>query len=145
MMLQPSGRVVRDRAGLEVIVERRVPLSADEVWGWLTAPAKLRKWSPSVSSTVLDPGERVELTGTDWTARVAIAALDRGTVIYAKERVESSRDAADAGPRWEHSLDRLVAAATGGKAPALEQYVATQRPYYERLAMDGDPVSWPPS
>lgn len=145
MVVQASGRVVRDRRGLEVIVERRIPLTADELWSWLTAPTKLRKWISSTTSRVVDEGERVELTGSDWSAIVSIAGLDRGTIVYAKERADSARDAADAGPRLEHSLDRLLAAIAGGKAPSLEPYISHQRPYYERLAMDGDPVSWPPS
>lgn len=136
---------MRDRRGLEVIVERRIPLSADALWSWLTAPTKVRKWIGLTTSRVIDPDERVELTGTDWTATLSVAALDRGTIVYAKERADTARQAAEAGPRWEHSLDRLLAAIAGEKAPALEPYLATQRPYYERLAMDGDPVSWPPS
>ncbi|MGX5681872.1 hypothetical protein [Schumannella luteola] len=145
MVVQPSGRVVRDRRGLEVIVERRIPLPADEVWSWLTAPSKVRKWISGARPNIVEPGDRVELVGSDWTATLSIAALDSGTIVYAKERADGSRAAAEAGPRWEHSLDRLSAAISGAKAPALEPYLATQRPYYERLAMDGDPVSWPPS
>lgn len=145
MVVQPNGRVVRDRRGLEVIVERRIPLPADELWLWLTTPTKVRKWIGSTTSRVLEADERVELTGGDWTAILSIAGLDRGTIVYAKERADTAREAADAGPRWEHSLDRLLAAIAGAKAPTLEPYIATQRPYYERLAMDGDPVGWPPS
>lgn len=145
MVVQASGRVVRDRRGLEVIVERRIPLRADELWSWFTAPTKLRKWISSTTSRVVEPGERVELTGSDWTAMVSIAGLDTDTIVYVKERADSARDAANAGPRWEHSLDRLRAAISGADAPSLELYVSHQRPYYERLAMDGDPVSWPPS
>jgi len=33
----------------------------------------------------------------------------------------------------------------GETAPDAAGYLPSQRPYYERLAMDGDPVSWPPS
>ncbi|MDO7883580.1 hypothetical protein [Antiquaquibacter soli] len=145
MVVQPSGRVVRDRRGLEVIVERRIPVPAEDVWGWLSSPAKVRKWISGARPSVVEPGERVELVASDWSATLSIAALDSGTIVYAKERADGSRAAADAGPRWEHSLDRLVAAIGGAKAPALEPYLATQRPYYERLAMDGDPMSWPPS
>ena len=145
MPLQPSGRVVRDRGGLEVIVERRLPVASPEVWRWLTAPSRTKRWT-TATLVELEPGERAEAVGDGWGAILSLAPDDHGCILYAKERVASSRDAAGAGPRWEHALDRLVAAMTGADAPpSLERYAATQRPYYERLAMDGDPVPWPPS
>jgi hypothetical protein len=145
MSLQASGRVVRDRGGLEVIVERRLPVGAPEAWRWLTVASRAKRWT-SATLVALEPGERVEVVGDGWGAILSLAPLDHGCIVYAKERVETSRDAAAAGPRWEHALDRLVAAVTGGDAPpGLDRYLATLRPAYERLAMDGDPVPWPPS
>ncbi len=145
MVIQPTGRVVRDRRGLETIVERRTPASADDVWAWISTPARLKKWISGVTIVSRDAGERVELKGSDWSAVISIAALDSETIIYAKERVDTAWAAGDAGPRWEYALDRMLAAMHGHPAPHLEHYLAVQKPYYERLAMDGDPVSWPPS
>ena len=145
MTLVASGRVVRDRAGLEVIVERRLALPAADVWVWLTAPARTKRWTAATLVPV-EAGARVEALGDDWHGMISLAALDHGTVLYAKERVDTARAAGDAGPRWEHALDRLGAAIDRSSAPAPHaQYRAVLRPVYERLAMDGDPVAWPPS
>ncbi len=145
MSLQPNGRVVRDRGGLEVIVERRLAAASPEVWRWLTTPSRTKRWT-TATVVELDPGARAEAVGDGWGAILSLAPLDHGCILYAKERVDTSRDAGAAGPRWEHTLDRLVAAITGDEPPAsLDRYLTTQRPYYERLAMDGDPVPWPPS
>src|SRR5687768_11135873 len=58
MAVQATGRVVRDREGLELIVERRIPAPASEVWEWLTSSARLRTWigswkgRPEVGGTI---------------------------------------------------------------------------------------------
>lgn len=174
MAIQATGRVVRDRRGLELIVERRLPASVDEVWSWLTAPAQLKKWigtyrgKPAVGSTVAftmtfekgaEPetvtvlecraGERLTVqwgVGDDvWHVSVAVAAIGEGTIVYLKQRLSNAREAGTVGPGWEYYLDRLVAAHAGKPMPEFEPYLAVQQPYYERIAMDGDPVSWPPS
>lgn len=145
MSLVASGRVVRDRAGLEVIVERRLALPAPELWVWLTNPARTKRWT-NATLVSLEEGARVEALGDGWHAMLSLAALDHGTVLYAKERIDTARAAGDVGPRWEHTLDRLAAAIARSEAPApVTQYLAVLRPAYERLAMDGDPVAWPPS
>lgn len=145
MSLVARGRVVRDRAGLEVIVERRLELPAAELWVWLTNPARTKRWT-NATLVPIEDGARVEAVGDGWHAMLSLASLDHGTVLYAKERLDTARAAGDAGPRWEHALDRLAAAITRSAAPApLTQYLAVLRPVYERLAMDGDPVAWPPS
>lgn len=145
MSLVARGRVVRDASGLEVIVERRLPVTAEDLWGWLTAPARTKRWT-SAALVPLDGGARVEAVGDGWHAMLSLAALDHGTVLYAKERVDTARAAGDSGPRWEHSLDRLTAAITRAASPApVDEYLAVLRPVYERFAMDGDPAAWPPS
>ena len=42
--MQPTGRVVRDRRGLELLLERRIPADAATVRNWLTKPHHQRKW-----------------------------------------------------------------------------------------------------
>jgi uncharacterized protein YndB with AHSA1/START domain len=174
MAIQATGRVVRDRRGLELIVERRLSAPVHEVWAWVTSPTQLKKWigtyrgKPVVGGTVdftmtfekdaaaekvtiveCRPEERVTLewSGGDavWLVSVAVADLDGSTVVYLKQRLANAREAGSVGPGWEYYLDRLVAATTGTSMPDFEPYLSVQQPYYERLAMDGDPVSWPPS
>ena len=174
MGIQASGRVVRDQRGLELIVERRVPLHAAETWEWLTAPAKLRKWAGSrrgkvavggtfdftmtaeegspttvVTLEACEPGERYTIAfgeGTDvWRLTISLADLGTTTAVYLKQRLANARDAGSIGPGWEWYLDRMLAAIAGTGMPDFDEYLTVQRPYYERLAMDGDPVSWPPS
>jgi uncharacterized protein YndB with AHSA1/START domain len=172
MAIQATGRVVRDREGLEVIIERRIAAPADEVWEWLTVSARLRKWigswkgqaavgatidftmlfeegSGSEKVTILEclPVERLALewrVGADtWRVRVSLADVDGTTVVYFSQRLAEARQAGSIGPGWEYYLDRLIAARSGSALPAFEDYYPVLRPYYERLAMDGDPVGWP--
>lgn len=121
MAIQASGNVVRDRQGLELFIERRIAAPLPEVEAWLATE--------------------------DLAAEVTISLAELGdyTAVYLRQRVASAREAGELGPVCEYTLDRLAAAVTGAPQPELEGYVPSQRPYYERLAMDGDPVSWPPS
>jgi uncharacterized protein YndB with AHSA1/START domain len=167
-----TGRVVRDRAGLELFVERRIPVTGTEAWEWLTSPARTKKWigtwrgaatvggdirftmtfeedpaAETVTIASCDPGRRFAL---QWpvgaaTARVeiSIAEVGQATTVVLAQRFGAARDAGTIGPGWEYYLDRLVAVVTGAPTPDFERYFPAQRPYFERLAMDGDPVSWP--
>ena len=172
MALQATGRVVRDREGLELLVERRIPAAAAEVWDWLTAPAHLRKWigtrkgkarvggtieftmgfekgATPQQVTILDcvPQSRFLASwsvGDDtWRVGVSLAEIDGVTHLYLSQRLSDARAAGSVGPGWEYYLDRLLAARAGTPMPSFDNYFPTQRPYYERLAMDGDPVGWP--
>ncbi|NYF09181.1 uncharacterized protein YndB with AHSA1/START domain [Leifsonia sp. AK011] len=174
MGIQASGRVVRDESGLELIVERRVPLPAGETWDWLTASARLKKWigprrgravvggtvdltmtaeegSPTSTLTLdaCEPGERYTVafgeSADAWRITISLADLGTTTAVYLKQRLANARDAGSIGPGWEWYLDRMLAAIAGTEMPDFDEYLTVQRPYYERLAMDGDPVSWPPS
>jgi uncharacterized protein YndB with AHSA1/START domain len=174
MAIQATGRVVRDRQGLELIVERRVLAPASDVWEWLTVPANLKKWigtwkgKPVVGGhieftmtaeegagpepvTILEciPNQRLRceigVPGQTWRLAVSLAEIDGVTVVYLSQRLDTARDAGSMGPGWEYYLDRLIAARDGRPLPAFDAYFPVQRPYYERLAMDGDPVGWPAS
>lgn len=174
MAIQATGRVVRDGRGLELIVERRMPVPVDEVWSWLTESKHLKKWigvyrgKPVVGGTVdftmtfekdatpspitileCRPQERLTIewpVGEDtWHISVGVASMDGATVVYLKQRLSNAREAGYIGPGWEFYLDCLIAAHAGKTLPEFDPYLAVQQPYYERLAMDGDPVSWPPS
>jgi len=163
--VQPTGNVVRDDIGPQLFLERRVPADTDETWQWLTSAARLRRWigtvkgepvvgeslrvtmleSPVETVTVArcEPGVRFAL---EWTTvadtrplAVSIAGVGAATMVYLSQRIADWRQAGEAGPRWEFALDRLVAAQAGSALPRLADY-ATQRPYYERLALDGEPL-----
>ena len=98
--------------------------------------AVLRSQQHVIGRTVLDDGAPVV---------ISLAEVDGVTMLFVGERVSDWRAAGAAGPRWEYALDRLRAGVLGETAPDAAGYLPSQRPYYERLAMDGDPVSWPPS
>lgn len=165
MPLQPSGKVVRDAAGLTLLVQRTLPLSAEQTWEWLTVSAKLRKWiggyrgkaapggsvdltmtaedgSPTLPVTVMrcDPQSRLVVDWAGQRMTVAIAEVAGATTVYFSQPVADWRDAGTMGPGWEWYFDRLVAAAVGGTVAPFEEYLAVQRPYYERLALDGEPI-----
>lgn len=172
--VQPSGRVNRDRAGLELIVSRRIAAPAAEVWGWVTDPALVKQWfgsfraspkvgstfsvkllaeegSPSVRMAVLEctPGERYVVEALDpgqpWHVTVSVADLGGAAMVFLGQRLETAREAGSIGPGWEYYLDRLLAARSGSPMPEFVDYFPSQKPYYERLAMDGDPIAWPAS
>lgn len=145
MAVQPTGRVVRDRRGLELLLERRIATDAPTLWSWLTKPHYQRKWlGAAVPVTEGDAPVRVVLDDGAPVV-ISLAEVDSVTMLFVGERVSDWRAAGVAGPRWEYALDRLRAALAGDEAPDASDYLPSQRPYYERLAMDGDPVSWPPS
>ena len=150
-MLQATGRVVRDRDGLELLVQRRLPVPSATAWEWLTSPRRLKRWAEHV--TVLDrqpldsqPQSRLTASwGPDAAAvTVSLAELDGSTNLDDSHRVRGARQAGVSGPALEFTLDRLVAAQSGAAMPLKESYLP-QQPYYERLAMDGDPDAWPAS
>jgi uncharacterized protein YndB with AHSA1/START domain len=163
--VQPTGNVVRDSVGLQLVLERRLPVLADEAWQWLTSPTLLEQWFGTVGGTPAvgekltvavaesavesvrvarcEPGIRFAL---EWTSEadtnsvtVSIAGVGASTVVYLSRRLRDWRQAGAVGPRWEYALDRLVAAQSGAGLPRLDDY-ATQRPYFERLALDGEPL-----
>lgn len=163
--VQPTGNVVRDDTGPQLFLERRVPASVEETWQWLTSPARLKRWigavrgepvaggtlritmaeseAQAVTVTRCEPGIRFDLAWTasddPRTVSVSVAGVGAATMVYLSQRVADWREAGEAGPRWELALDRLVAAHAGGPVPRPADY-ATQRPYYERLALDGEPL-----
>jgi len=174
MAIQPTGRVVRDRRGLDLILERRMPVPAAEAWDWFTTPALLKKWigtyrgKPALGAevtftmtfeegsggsavTILACEPQTRLTvrwvvgGDLWEVSVSFAELDGATTVFFDQRLSSAREAGLIGPGWEFYLDCLLAAIDGTPRPEFDEYLATQQPYYERVAMDGDPISWPPS
>lgn len=173
-VVQATGRVVRDANGLELIVQRRLPMPLDEAWEWVTAPARLKQWmgslkgrptlgadlqlrmtaedgSPTVALEVVEcePRLRYIVEQRDdpqpMRVRVSLAHTDAGTTVFLGHRLANARMAGDYGPGWEWYLDRLVAATTGAPMPDFADYSPQQKPYFERVAMDGDPVSWPAS
>ena len=173
-VVQATGRVVRDAIGLELIVQRRLPLAAVEAWEWVTAPARLKKWmgtlkgKASVGATLQltmtaeagKPTEPIEVIECDpqrrfvveqrsgdqtWRLRISLAETDAGTTVFLGHRLENARLAGEVGPGWEYYLDRLVAAVGGDPMPDFADYYPQQKPYFERIAMDGDPVGWPAS
>ncbi len=165
---------MRDALGLELIVQRRLPIPVDDAWEWVTAPARVKQWigilkgRPSVGAVLqltmtaedgkptaplevleCDPLRRyvVEQAAGDerWRLRISLAETDAGTTIFLGHRLDNARLAGSVGPGWEYYLDRLVAAYQAEEMPDWNDYFPQQRPYYERLAMDGDPVGWPAS
>ncbi len=173
-VVQATGRVVRDAIGLELIVQRRLPLALDDAWEWVTAPARLKQWmgvlkgrpalgaalqlkmtaedgAPSVPLQVLECEPLLRYVveqGDDADAmrlRVSLAETAAGTTVFFGHRLASARLAGDYGPGWEWYLDRLVAAVNGDAMPDFADYSPQQKPYFERIAMDGDPVGWPAS
>jgi len=145
-MLQATGRVVRDRDGLELLVHRRLPVPTPKAWEWLTSPRRMKRWAESVTVLEQQPETRFTATwGTDAApVTVSLADLDGSTVVYVSRRVTSAQHAGVSGPALEFTLDRLVAAQSGATMPKRDSYLP-QQPYYERLAMDGDPDAWPAS
>lgn len=161
--VQATGRVVRDREGLELLVERRISATAGDVWEWLTASGRLKKWiggwkgtaevgadiqftidgtTRVVTVLACEPQKRLALRWDGDALRVSLAHLDGSTVIYLAQRIGSPREAGAMGPMWEYYLDRLIAARSGASMPELGDYMPSQRPYFERLATDGDPEAW---
>jgi uncharacterized protein YndB with AHSA1/START domain len=165
--------VNRDDRGLELIVSRRFPAPAADAWSWVTDPALVKQWfgsfraspkpgstfsvkmlaedgAPSVRMLVLEciPGERyvVESIGDEpWHLTISVAALGASSMVFLAHRLGTAREAGGVGPGWEYYLDRLLAARNGTTMPQFDDYFPSQKPYYERLAMDGDPVAWPAS
>ena len=169
--VQATGRVVRDRDGLELLVQRRLPISVADAWKWMTASAQLKKWiggwkgTPTVGAvasftmafekgaaaeqvTILEcvPQERllVDVTTGAGPMRIgfSLAEVDGSTIVYFHQRLDDYREAGNMGPGWEYYLDRLVAAQSGGTMPEFTDYHPSQQPYFERLALDGDPENW---
>lgn len=165
--VQATGRVVRDREGLDLLLQRKLPLSAEEAWAWLTSSARLRKWIGSwrgtaavgaevaftmtfekdaatepVTIVACDPNARLLLDLHGQRMGFSLAEADGSTTVYFHQRVGDYREAGLMGPGWEYYFDRLVAAVNGTTMPEFSDYHPAQQPYFERLALDGDPEDW---
>lgn len=165
MPLQPSGEVVRDRRGLSLLLERTVRLPADEAWEWLTTAARLKRWigiwkgtpevgaqlqftmtaeegSPTEPLTITrcEPGSRLGIVWGGHRISVAIAQVGQSTTVYLSQEIADWREAGSWGPGWEWYLDRMLAAQSGASIPGFEQYLSVQRPYYERIALQVEPI-----
>lgn len=165
--VQATGRVVRDRDGLELLVQRRLPLSVADAWKWMTASSQLKKWigtwkgTPAVGAvvaltmtfekgaapediTILEcvPEERLLVESDEGRFGFSLAEVDGSTIVYFHQRVADYREAGNMGPGWEYYLDRLVAAQSGSTMPEFSDYYPSQQPYFERLGLDGDPENW---
>ena len=127
--VQATGRVVRDRHGLELLLERRIPAPLSVVEKLTTSPAQRKKWLSADDSDA-------------WTEGASLVDIGEHTMVFFGQRVADYREAGQVGPRWEFALDCLVAAQSGGAAPKFEDYFPSQQPYFERLGLDGDPDNW---
>lgn len=141
MAIQATGQVVRDRRGLDLMLERRIPAPVSSVWPWFTTATKAKRWLGAVEFTETDTLSRLRFDDVT----VSFAEVDGATMLYFDQRIESAIQAGEVGPHWEYALDCLTALVSGAPLPDRSEYIPSQQPHYERLAMDGDPVGWPPS
>lgn len=155
----PTGRVVRDAAGVRLQYERELPAAVDRVWDALTDRDLLARWfgrwsgDPTSGTVELvsveAPGEQpatvrivvcepptrlqVELGTLDgpWPLGVTLTDVGGPTQLRFTHELAEPYDASAIGPGWQYYLDRLEAVVAGRPVPDdFDQYHPALAPAY---------------
>lgn len=162
----PTGRLIRTRRGLDLVLERSFRAGIDDVWASVTEPERTAGWigawegeagsgktvqltmafeegaEPSdVVIEACDPPRRLSVSVVDasgsWFLEVELTERDGTTELRFTHHLDDAADPASTGPGWEYYLDRLVASRDGAPAPEWDDYYPAQKAHYEQAAEVG--------
>ncbi|MBD5784825.1 SRPBCC family protein [Cellulosimicrobium terreum] len=152
----PTGRVEVTGEARDLVLERTLAGSVDDVWTAVAEPAGLRGWygvldgEPRPGATVQlrmtaeegEPVEEVNILACDpprsysvdhggWRLGVTLTPVDDATTtLELRHRLVPTDDAGDIGPGWEYYLDLLDAARGGPPVPSFDPYLDALRGHY---------------
>jgi uncharacterized protein YndB with AHSA1/START domain len=165
MMPQPTGRLVRKDDGVYLVLDRMFTAPLPQVWPYFSRSPRLAEWlceytgSGATGAVKLrmtadgETGEWEDVTVMECTAPHRLHAdIGRGdsshrmfahlteasgrTTVTVGRRLRSLVEEADAGPRWDYYLDRLVAAVEHKPQPDWSAYVPAMNEHYRSLCRE---------
>ncbi|MFP3467371.1 SRPBCC domain-containing protein [Leifsonia sp. SIMBA_070] len=167
MMPQPTGRLVRKDDGVYLVLDRMFRAPIEEVWTYFSRSPRLASWLGEYSGSGATGAVKLRMTadgdGSDWqdvavlecTAPrrlhadigaagdshrmfVHLTEASGRTAVTVGRRLRSVVDEADAGPRWDYYLDRLVAAHDHKPEPEWSSYGPVMTEHYRTLCRELD-------
>lgn len=159
----PTGRLLRTKRGLDMILTRTIRADIDDVWASVTEPDRTARWfgrwsgEPGVGRTVsvtlgfeegaptadmridaCEPPRRLVVATEDeagvWLMELELAERDGTTDLRLTQHLNDHTDPGSTGPGWEYYLDLLVASHDGSPPPDFHDYYPAQKAYYELQA-----------
>lgn len=132
-----------------IAIPRRIDLSLDELWAWITDPDRTALWfgrwsgdpasgavqvqlaaedgTPTTTTEILEcrrpsaaaPGRLVTRNGLGWVVTLEISAGADESIVTLRQDLDDADAATMIGPGWEFYLDRLETVIAGGDAQAI--------------------------
>jgi len=169
MMPQPTGRLVRKDDGVYLVLDRMFKAPIEEVWTYFSRSPRLAEWLGEYTGSGTTGAVKLRLTadGTEgeWEDvtvlecapphRLHADVREAGqphrmfahlteatglTTVTVGRRLRSLVEEADAGPRWDYYLDRLVAAHDHKPEPDWSSYGPAMKDHYRDLCRELDRV-----
>ncbi len=162
-MTNPTGHFAQRPDGLYLLFDRLIAAPIEKVWFTLTEPSEMKKWIGTYTGNPRTGGVKFVLTSganSEWEYASVLeferphrftANLGEGpdevrvychltegsgrTALTLGQRLREPADAARIGPVWDHYLDALHAAVSGGEAPGWAHYGDAYVDYYKGLVV----------
>jgi uncharacterized protein YndB with AHSA1/START domain len=158
-----TGRLDRNPAGTDLVLERSFRAPLEDVWQSLTDPESTARWygrwegeagpgktirvqmgfeqgTPWIPMqiTVCEPPHRFGLYAKndwgEWSLDLALRTAGAVTTLtFTQHRIDLA-GIGEVGPGWEYYLDNLVAARDGATLPAFDEYYPLLADAYRALA-----------
>jgi len=167
MMPQPTGRLVRKDDGVYLVLDRMFKAPIEEVWTYFSRSPRLSAWLAEYTGTGSTGAVRLRMTADDdepgWQdvsilecsaphrlhadigpagsshrMFVHLTEASGHTTVTVGRRLRSLVEEADAGPRWDFYLDRLVAAHDHKPLPDRAAYGPAMAEHYRMLCRELD-------
>jgi uncharacterized protein YndB with AHSA1/START domain len=161
-MTEPTGRIRRTEAGLDLTLRRCFSAPIEDVWRNVTDPALTAQWfgpwrgecrpggrivatlsvedgSPTVHLRVVEceAPHRLRVVMQDghgaWDLELVLARDGAGTELELVHHLQAKQGIGEIGPGWEFYLDRLAASRVDGPLPDFADYYPRMEGYYEAL------------
>jgi uncharacterized protein YndB with AHSA1/START domain len=147
----PTGRLVPTADGLDLVLNRRIKGSIDDVWASVTESERTARWfarwegaagpgaairvqmtheerAPWTDATIqsCDPPHQLAVSVSDagggWLLEIRLAGDGEHTdLTFLQHRLDAA-GAGDIGPGWEYYLDMLIASRDSRPLPSFDDY-----------------------
>ncbi|WP_156757075.1 SRPBCC family protein [Actinokineospora pegani] len=158
--MNPTGKILRTPAGLDLELVRSYRAPIDDVWASVTEPERTARWfgpwegeaapgavikvqmafeddTPWGEMTVVacEPPRRLAVSMVDehgsWHLELLLSERAGTTELRFVHHLEDEKNVPGTGAGWEYYLDRLTAAREGTPMPDFADYYPAMRPYFE--------------
>jgi uncharacterized protein YndB with AHSA1/START domain len=165
----PTGRLIKTVTGSDLVLTRTFRAPIDDVWASITESERTARWFASwtgdgapgktirftmtfeegsepadMTIDACEPPHHLAVSSTDdygtWRLEAHLTETDGLTELRFTHHLDARPDVAEVGPGWEYYLDNLVASRDGAPPPDFNDYLPSQKAYYEGLQRDLGPA-----